>query len=203
MCCSHPGAAQSCGRHALTTAHIPRRVATPSRDDPADLESIQGSSGRPVCFPQVLPLPAILLPDRGPPRHRCTGTQLASDLMQVCFSPIGPPGPGFLNSFPSRQYLLGTFLWGRTSSLRGLAPYGTRVQIYGTSMCGSWMGRGRLEWSTTGGGGDHHSGKSSFNKANLRTVMESVRELVFFSLRRPPKMHDWSSAFFPARKVGA
>ncbi len=32
------------------------------------------------------------------------------------------------------------------------APYGTRVQIYGTSMCGSWTGRGRLEWSTTGGG---------------------------------------------------
>ncbi len=50
-CCSHPGAAQSCGRHALTTAHVPRRVATPSRDDPADLESFRGSSGRPVCLP--------------------------------------------------------------------------------------------------------------------------------------------------------
>ncbi len=45
--CSHPGEAQSCGRHTLMTAHIPRRVATPSRDDPADLESIRGSSGRP------------------------------------------------------------------------------------------------------------------------------------------------------------
>ncbi len=33
-----------------------------------------------------------------------------------------------------------------------------RVQIYGTSMCGSWTGRGRLECSTTGGGRDHHSG---------------------------------------------
>ncbi len=89
-CCSHPGAAQSCGRHALMTAHIPRRVATPSRDDPADLESIWGSSGRPVCLPQVLPLPAVLLPDRGLPRHRCTGTQLASGLMQVCVSPSEP-----------------------------------------------------------------------------------------------------------------
>ncbi len=49
-CCSHPGAAQSCGRRALTTAHVPRRMATPSRDDPADLESIRGSSGRPVCL---------------------------------------------------------------------------------------------------------------------------------------------------------
>ncbi len=85
-----PGAAQSCGRRALTTAHIPRRVATTSRDDPADLESIRGNSGRPVCFPRVLPLPAIFLPDRGPPRHRRTGTYLASGLMQVCISPNEP-----------------------------------------------------------------------------------------------------------------
>ncbi len=83
-------AAQSCGRRALTTAHVPRRVATPSRDDPADLESIRGSSGRPVCLPRVLPLPAVLLPDRGPPRHRRTGTQLASGLTQVCVSPSEP-----------------------------------------------------------------------------------------------------------------
>ncbi len=62
-CCSHPGAAQSCGRRALTTAHVPRRMATPSRDDPADLESIRGSPGRPVCLPRVLPLPAVLFPD--------------------------------------------------------------------------------------------------------------------------------------------
>ncbi len=89
-CCSHPGAAQSCGRRALTTAYVPRRVATPSRDDPADLESIRGSSGRPVCLPRVLPLPAVLLPDRGPPRHRRTGTQLASGLTQVCVSPSEP-----------------------------------------------------------------------------------------------------------------
>ncbi len=77
-------------RHALTTAHVPRRMATPSRDDPADLESIRGSSGRPVCLPRVLPLPAVLLPDRGPPRHRCTGTQLVSGLTQVCVSPSEP-----------------------------------------------------------------------------------------------------------------
>ncbi len=85
-CCSHPGAAQSCGRRALTTAHVPRRMATPSRDDPADLESIRGSSGRPVCLPRVLPLPAVLLPDRGPPRHRRTGTQLA--LRKYAFPPV-------------------------------------------------------------------------------------------------------------------
>ncbi len=89
-CCSHAGAAQSCGRRALTTAHITRRVATQSRDDPAGLESIRGSSGRPVCLPRVLPLPAVLLPDRGPPRLRRTGTQLASGLTQVCVSPSEP-----------------------------------------------------------------------------------------------------------------
>ncbi len=88
--CSHPRKAQSFGRRALTTAHIPRRVATPSRDDLADLESIRGSSGRPVCFPRVLPLLAVLFPDRGPPRHRRTGTQLASGLTQVCVSPSEP-----------------------------------------------------------------------------------------------------------------
>ncbi len=49
-----------------------------------------GSSGRPVCLPRVLPLPAVLLPDRGPPRHRRTGTQLASGLTQVCVSPSEP-----------------------------------------------------------------------------------------------------------------
>ncbi len=89
-CCSHPGEAQSCGRQALTTAHFPWRVATPSRNDPVDLESTRGSSGGPVCFPRVLPLPAVLFPDRGPPRHRCTGTQLASGLTQVCVSPSEP-----------------------------------------------------------------------------------------------------------------
>ncbi len=69
---------------------LPRRMATPFRDDPADLESIRGSSGRPVCFPRVLPLPAVFLLDRGHPRHGRTGTQLASGSMQVCISPSEP-----------------------------------------------------------------------------------------------------------------
>ncbi len=49
-----------------------------------------GSSGRPVCFPRVLTLPAVLLPDRGPPRNGCTGTKLASGSTQVCVSPSDP-----------------------------------------------------------------------------------------------------------------
>ncbi len=67
--CSHTGEAQSCGRRALTTALIPRRVANPSRDDLADLESIRGSSGRPVCLPRDLPLPAVLLSGSGRDHH--------------------------------------------------------------------------------------------------------------------------------------
>ncbi len=74
-------------RHLLLWSHTQVKS---SRDDPADLESIRGSSGRPVCLPRVLPLPAVLLPDRGPPRHRRTGTQLASGLTQVCVSPSEP-----------------------------------------------------------------------------------------------------------------
>ncbi len=54
---------------SLRAVHIPgelnraadelsRQLTFPG-DDPADLESIRGSSGRPVCFPRVLPLPAV------------------------------------------------------------------------------------------------------------------------------------------------
>ncbi len=163
------------------SSHSPESGGS-SRDDPAYMELIRGSSGRPVCLPRVLPLPALLLPDRGPPRHRRTGTQLASGLTQVCVSPseptrtntvqaqggrgAGPAGcvplahpdlvsPNFISlatappwRIPLKKDLLS----------QGLGAYGTRVQIYGTSMCGSWTGRGRLEWSTTGGGRDHHSG---------------------------------------------
>ncbi len=64
--CPHSGGAQSCGRRALTTAHFPRRMATPSRDDPAVLESIRRSSGRPVCFSRVLPLPVVFPWPRAP-----------------------------------------------------------------------------------------------------------------------------------------
>ncbi len=77
--CSHPGEAQSCGRRAFMTAHIPRRVATPYR-------LIWSRFGE----AQVDLMPAVFFPDRGPPRHRCTGTQLASGLTQVCVSPREP-----------------------------------------------------------------------------------------------------------------
>ncbi len=64
--CPHSRGAQSFSRCALATAHVPWRMASPSRDDPADLESIRGSSGRPVCAPQVLLLPAVFSLTEGP-----------------------------------------------------------------------------------------------------------------------------------------
>ncbi len=158
----------------------------------------------PVAVAALLRPPELLRPR--PNRHIGRRVEPLTGERRPPHPSQAPSRPGSRWSGPDAEnpeILPGAFLWERTSSLRGLAPYGTHVQIYGTSMCGSWTGRGRLEWSTTGGGRDHHSGWSSFNKANLRTEMESVHDLVFFSSRRPPKMHDWSSAFFPARKVGA
>ncbi len=40
--------------------------------------------------PESSQVPAVLFPDRGPPRHRRTGTQLALGLTQVCVSPSEP-----------------------------------------------------------------------------------------------------------------
>ncbi len=225
--CSHPGEAQSCGRHALTTAHIPRRVATPSRDDPADLESIWGSSGGPVCFPRVLPLPAVLFPDRGPPRHRRTGTQLASGLMQICVSPSEPTCTDTVQA-----------QGGRGAGPSGCAPLAhpdlvsrTHFPRDNTSLAHS------SEEGHSLSGARHHMAPASRSMeppcvapgrdaadlsglppAVVETIIQarapstrqtyalkrsSVCELVFFSPRKPPKMHDWSSAFFPARNVGA
>jgi hypothetical protein len=65
------------------TAHIPGRMETPSPGGPTDLESIQGCTGRPVCLPGLLPLPALLLPDQGPPQHGHIGTQLAQGPTQI------------------------------------------------------------------------------------------------------------------------
>ncbi len=86
--CSHPGEAQSCSRRALTTAHIPRRVATPSRNDPADLEWIRGSSGRPVCFPRVLPLLAVLSLTEGPLGTDALAHSWPRALLKYVFLPV-------------------------------------------------------------------------------------------------------------------
>ncbi len=87
---SYPWRAQSCSRRALTSARPSGRMVTPPRGSPADLETLRGRSGRPVCLPGHVPLPAVLLPVRGDPRHGRAGTQLASGPTQICVSPGEP-----------------------------------------------------------------------------------------------------------------
>ncbi len=87
---SYPWRAQSCSRRALTSARPSGRMATPPRGSPADLETLRGHSGRPVCLPGHVPLPAVLPPVRGDPRHGRAGTQLASGPTQICVSPSEP-----------------------------------------------------------------------------------------------------------------
>ncbi len=87
---SCPRRAQSCSRRALTSARPSGRMATPHRGTPADLETLRGRSGRPVCLPGHVSLPVVFLPVRGDPRYRCTGMQLASGLTQICVSPSEP-----------------------------------------------------------------------------------------------------------------
>ncbi len=65
-------------------------MSTPPRDSPADLETLRGRSGRPVCLPGHVPLPAVLLPVREDPRHGRTGIQLALGSTQICISPSEP-----------------------------------------------------------------------------------------------------------------
>ncbi len=87
---SCPRRAQSCSRRALTSARPSGRMVTPPRCTPADLETLRGRSGRPVCLPGHVSLPVVFLPVRGDPRYRCTGMQLASGLTQICVSPSEP-----------------------------------------------------------------------------------------------------------------
>ncbi len=57
-------------------------------------ETLRGCSGRPVCLPGHVSLPAVFLPLRGDPWYRCAGMQLASGPMQICVSPSEPSRTG-------------------------------------------------------------------------------------------------------------
>ncbi|KAL0146695.1 hypothetical protein M9458_058035 [Cirrhinus mrigala] len=87
---SHSGRSQSCGRFPVATGFARKRVETPPSVGPADLGSIRPGTSGPLCLTGIHPLPAVVRSDRGPPRDRRTGTQLAKGPTQVCFSPGEP-----------------------------------------------------------------------------------------------------------------
>ncbi len=53
-------------------------------------EMLRGCSGRPVCLPGHISLPAFFLPVRGDTWYRCAGMQLALGPTQICVSPSEP-----------------------------------------------------------------------------------------------------------------
>ncbi len=167
------------------------------------------------------PLPVVFLPDRGLPRHGRTGTQLASGSMQICISPVSmlaqtlckvredeeqvllvarlATRTGFPNSFSRDSHSLRIPLRKDIIS-QGLGTFAPR-QTCGTSMCGSGRDAARLERSPTGVVETITQARALLQES-IRPEVESVREMVFFS-REDPEEHDWSSAFFPTRKVGS
>ncbi|XP_051569805.1 uncharacterized protein LOC127450090 [Myxocyprinus asiaticus] len=87
---SHPGQPQHYSGRAVTTDYPQGRVETPPSDGLADLESIQQAQVHLFTSQESSPLPALVRPDRGPPLHRCAGTQLAPWHVQICVSPSEP-----------------------------------------------------------------------------------------------------------------
>ncbi|XP_051535281.1 uncharacterized protein LOC127429940 [Myxocyprinus asiaticus] len=87
---SHPGQSQHYSGCAVTTGYPQGRVETPPSGGPADLESIRQAQVHLFASQESSPLPALVRPDRGPPRHRRAGTQLAPWHAQICVSPSEP-----------------------------------------------------------------------------------------------------------------
>ncbi|KAL1278908.1 hypothetical protein QQF64_025581 [Cirrhinus molitorella] len=86
----HTGRTQLGSGRALPTDFASGRVETSPSDGSADLESFRSGPGRPVCLDREHSLPVVVRSVRGAPRHRCTGTQLASGPPQVCVSTSEP-----------------------------------------------------------------------------------------------------------------
>ncbi len=208
------------GEHncALTTAHVSRM-------------ELFLSSGKPGCLPRVLPWTFVWLPDRGPlctdalahswPWALCKfalppGSLLAQTLCKVREDeeqvlPVMPFWPTW-NWFSELMFLMtappGASLRGRTSFLRGPASCGTCVQISEPPcVIPGWdvavLVTTLMSVLFSVGGRHFHSGQSPLYEASSCFGVESVRNLVFLSPRGPPNMHDWSSAFFPTRNIGA
>ncbi len=207
---SCPRRAQSCSRRALTSARPSGRMATPPRGTPADLETLRGRSGRPVCLPGHVSLPVVFLPVRGDPRYRCTGMQLASGLTQICVSPSEPSrtdpvqGQGGRGASPLGCALLAqsdvvprtdaprdspslanSSEEGSTFSERG-HPLAPAPRTCGISTYGPWTGRGGSKWATSSGSKHYHFCQGPVYETGLQAEVKPVRRLVFSPPGGPP-----------------
>ncbi len=153
-------------------------------------------------LPTVLPLPAVFLPDRGPPRHRRTGTQLASALCKYAFPPVSLLAQTLCKLREDEEQVLlvaphwPTRTWFPKLISLATAPPLAHSSEEGPPLSGAQhhmaptsssveppcVAPGRdaadLSGSTTGSDRDHHSALRSYNKANLRTEMESRTDVL-------------------------
>ncbi len=179
------------------TSCAPRRVETPSPDDPADLETFRTCTDRPVCIPRDFSLPVVLLPDRGNTRHGCADTQLAAGSSHVCFNPsetlckiredeeqvllMAPYWPTrtwfpelmlLVTAPPWRIPLRKDLLTQRRDTLWHPRPDLWKLHVW----VGPWTGRGSSRWPTPRGSQHHHFGES--------TVYETVEFVEWCSSHR-------------------
>ncbi|KAI2667120.1 DNA replication complex GINS protein PSF3 [Labeo rohita] len=96
-CHSHSGRNQSYSRFPVMTGFARRRVESPHPVGPTDWDRF-GQAERSLCLTGIHPLPVVVRSDRGPPRVRCTGTQLIEGLAQVCVSSSEPHHTNFVQS---------------------------------------------------------------------------------------------------------
>ncbi|KAL0162324.1 hypothetical protein M9458_041720 [Cirrhinus mrigala] len=87
-CHSHSRRIQSCGRFSVKTGFARGRVEAPPPVGTA--ESVRPGTSRSPCLTGIHPLPVVVRTNRGPPRYRRTGTQLAEGPAQVYVSPSEP-----------------------------------------------------------------------------------------------------------------
>ncbi|KAI7797192.1 hypothetical protein IRJ41_019326, partial [Triplophysa rosa] len=87
---SHPRQPQPDSRCALSAGHAPRRVATPPPRS-SSLGAGRVGTGGPVCLPGHRPLPTLVLPYRGSPRHGGLSAQRATGQVEVRLPPSEPP----------------------------------------------------------------------------------------------------------------
>lgn len=133
--------------------------------------------------------------------QRCTGAQLVPKACAImrspnestCTDPVqgqGGRGAGFEwfsdLAVPLRKY----FLCDR-------ALYGTCIQIYGTTMCRSWIGFGRLKCPTTCDGRNYQSNQSPLFMAHLHLSSKSTFKLSPFSFSNClTEVNTWFSSNF-------